>query len=79
MRDRDQRVFWRLPNLDPGYYEAKENDMSQTEMLSYLSVAVLGSAIAGYAGGLIGILAVFCGLGIVGFTEMLVVLNQAEA
>jgi hypothetical protein len=48
-------------------------------MLSYLSVAVLGSSIAGYAGGLIGILAVFCGLGIVGFTEMLVVLNQAEA
>ena len=53
--------------------------MSRTEMLSYLSVAVLGSAIAGYAGGLIGVLAVFGGLGIVGFTEMLVVLNQAEA
>lgn len=53
--------------------------MSRAELFSYLVAAVLGSAIAGHAGGLIGVLAVFTGLGIVGFTEMLVVLSRAEA
>ena len=37
------------------------------------------TAIAGYAGGLLAVLAVFGGLGLVGFTEMVVLLNQADS
>jgi hypothetical protein len=52
--------------------------MTRTELFAYLLAAVLGSTIAGYAGGLLGILAVFGGLGLVGFTEMLVVMHQTD-
>jgi hypothetical protein len=53
--------------------------MSRSELFSYLLAAVLGSTVAGYIGGLIGVLAVFAGLGIVGFTEMLVVMHRVDA
>jgi hypothetical protein len=53
--------------------------MTRTELFAYLLVAVLGSVIAGYAGGLIGVLGVFGGLGLVAFTEVLVILHQVEA
>ena len=53
--------------------------MNSFEIVSYLTAAILGSAVAGYFGGLIAILAVFGGLGIVGFSEMLVVLRNQDA
>ena len=53
--------------------------MTRTELLAYSTAAILGSSIAGYAGGLLGVLAVFAGLGVVGFTEMVVLLNQADS
>jgi len=53
--------------------------MNRFELLSYLTAAVLGSAVAGYLGGFIAVLAVFTGLAIVGFSEMLVILHRQGA
>jgi len=53
--------------------------MNRLELVSYMTAAVLGSAIAGYFGGLVAVLAIFFGLGIVGFGEMLVVLHKSHA
>ena len=52
--------------------------MTRTELLAYSLAAVLGSVIAGYAGGFLGVLAVFAGLGVVGFAEMVLLLNEAD-
>ena len=53
--------------------------MTRNELMAYGLTAVLGGAIAGHVSGLTGILAVFTGLGIVGFAEMLVVLSRTDA
>ncbi len=53
--------------------------MNRFELFSYLTAAVIGSSMAGHFGGLIAVLAVFGGLGIVGFSEMLVVLQKSDA
>ena len=52
--------------------------MSRFEVSAYLLAAVLGSLVAGHIGGLIGVLAVFAGLGTIGFTEMLLIMRQTD-
>jgi hypothetical protein len=52
--------------------------MSRFELIAYLLAAVLGSLVAGHVGGLIGVLAVFAGIGTIGFTEMLLIMHQAD-
>jgi hypothetical protein len=53
--------------------------MSRFELIAYLLAAALGGFVAGHAGGLAGVLAVFAGIGTIGFTEMLLVMRQADA
>ena len=53
--------------------------MTRSELLAYSLAALLGGTIAAYAGGLLGVLGVFAGLGLVGFTELVVLLNQADS
>ena len=50
--------------------------MTRNELMAYGMTAVLGGAIAGYIGGLIGVLGVFGGLGIVGYADLVVHLRQ---
>lgn len=53
--------------------------MNRFELFAYSLAAILGGSIAGYAGGLLGVLAVFAGLGAVGFTEMVFLLHRADS
>jgi len=75
----DQRRIWPGGSLETVQTTNWRSMMNSFEIVSYLTAAILGSAVAGYFGGLIAILAVFGGLGIVGFSEMLVVLRNQDA
>ncbi len=46
--------------------------MTRNEMMAYVLTAVIGGGVAGYIGGLIGVLGVFAGLAIVGYADLLV-------
>ncbi len=50
--------------------------MTRNELMAYGITAVLGGAMAGYIGGLIGVLGVFGGLAIVGYADILVHLQR---
>ena len=54
----------------------RRTTMTRNELMAYGMTAVLGGAIAGYIGGLIGVLGVFGGLGIVGYADLVVHLRQ---
>jgi hypothetical protein len=51
--------------------------MNRNEMIAYLLAAVVGGAVAGHIVGLAGTLAVFTGLGLVGYAEMVVLTSQS--
>ena len=74
----DQREFWQVITVFTVQTTHWRSMMSRFELIAYLLAAVLGSLVAGHVGGLIGVLAVFAGIGTIGFTEMLLIMHQAD-
>ena len=51
--------------------------MNRNELIAYMLAAAVGGAVAGHIAGLIGMLGVFAGVGLVGYTEMIILMNRS--
>jgi hypothetical protein len=52
--------------------------MNRNELIAYMLAAVVGGAVAGHIAGLIGMLGVFAGVGLVGYTEMVILMHRSD-
>lgn len=52
--------------------------MSRKEVFAYVFTAVMGGAAAGHSGGVTGVLALFMGLAIVGFVDLVLHSNARD-
>jgi hypothetical protein len=51
--------------------------MNRNELIAYSLAAVVGGAVAGHIAGLVGMLGVFAGIALVGYTEMVILVNRS--
>jgi fructose-specific phosphotransferase system IIC component len=51
--------------------------MNRNELIAYLLAAVVGGVVAGHIAGPVGTLAVFTGIGLVGYAEMVVLASRS--
>ncbi len=51
--------------------------MNRNELIAYFLAAVVGGVVAGHLAGLIGMLGVFAGVGLVGYTELVVLTSRS--
>ena len=51
--------------------------MNRNELIAYFLAAIVGGAVAGHLVGLIGVLGVFAGVGLVGYTELVFLTSRS--